>query len=30
LLEHERTRAGRGQRTLPGIEPYRVADAISA
>jgi AraC family transcriptional regulator of adaptative response/methylated-DNA-[protein]-cysteine methyltransferase len=30
LLEHERTHAGQGQPTLPGIEKYRVADAIGA
>jgi AraC family transcriptional regulator of adaptative response/methylated-DNA-[protein]-cysteine methyltransferase len=30
LLDHERTRAGHGQPTLPGIEKYRVADAIGA
>jgi len=30
LLEHERMHAGHGQPSLPGIEKYRVADAIGA
>jgi AraC family transcriptional regulator of adaptative response/methylated-DNA-[protein]-cysteine methyltransferase len=30
LLEHERTHAGHGQSTLPGIEKHRVVDAIGA